>query len=474
MSNQGAALLAEVTAHPLDDAVRLVYADWLEDDSQPERAEAIRLGVQRRSLDDLDPLAWLIDSRARQLQQRHREEWQAGLPKLKEVHFFLGSEGFVDRVGVYEPESLLQHEETIFGAAPITRLDFHVADSAAMTILAGCRHLDRLRTLGIAGVGSPATFDLLPLAQCPGLAGLRHLDLNSCILEDEFLLTLPACPPWPGLESLNLYRNCFGLPGLRALAAAPLLSTLRSLDLQQAVGSREGFEELARSPHLGHLRRLDVTACGLPTRSLGVLTERDWPCLEVLNLSTNNLDPGGLRALVNAPGLARLRELNLGGTPGLADEGAEALAEGTQLSGLRSLLFGSCCIGQWGLTALGQAPWLGNLTRLELADQEVKRHGVDVLVNAPLDNLRWLCLFYSDLDDTAVRRLLTAPWIARLTHLELQNNKIGADGARALAESPDLDNLVSLDVQRNQIPPGAADALRLRFGDRVVVKRPGE
>src|SRR5438105_2121260 len=107
MSTQGDVLLGEVIDHPLDDVVRLVYADWLEEEGgQPERAEAIRLGVQRRSLDDLDPLAWIIDSRAWQLQQRHRKAWQAGLPKLKDVHFDLGTEGFVDRVYIFTPESL--------------------------------------------------------------------------------------------------------------------------------------------------------------------------------------------------------------------------------------------------------------------------------------------------------------------------------------------------------------------------------
>src|SRR4051812_22088202 len=111
MLTQGDALLAEMIAHPLDDAVRLVYADWLEESGdQPERAEAIRLGVQRRSLDDLDPLAWVIDSRARQLRTRHEKEWLAGLPELKDVHFSLGTEGFVDEVYIHGAPRLREHE----------------------------------------------------------------------------------------------------------------------------------------------------------------------------------------------------------------------------------------------------------------------------------------------------------------------------------------------------------------------------
>ena len=38
-----AGFLADIAAHPEDDAPRLIFADWLEDHGQPERAELIRL-----------------------------------------------------------------------------------------------------------------------------------------------------------------------------------------------------------------------------------------------------------------------------------------------------------------------------------------------------------------------------------------------------------------------------------------------
>ena len=39
------ALLAAVLANPADDLPRLVYADWLEENGEPERAELIRHAV---------------------------------------------------------------------------------------------------------------------------------------------------------------------------------------------------------------------------------------------------------------------------------------------------------------------------------------------------------------------------------------------------------------------------------------------
>lgn len=46
-----AALLAAILADPADDTARLVYADWLEENDQPERAEFIRVQVELARLE---------------------------------------------------------------------------------------------------------------------------------------------------------------------------------------------------------------------------------------------------------------------------------------------------------------------------------------------------------------------------------------------------------------------------------------
>lgn len=50
--NQGESLLQAIFEHPADDAVRLVYADWLEENGDCERAEFIRVQVELARLDD--------------------------------------------------------------------------------------------------------------------------------------------------------------------------------------------------------------------------------------------------------------------------------------------------------------------------------------------------------------------------------------------------------------------------------------
>ena len=78
--------LRAIEAEPEDDAVRLVFADWLEENGNAERARFIRLQCEHHRLQEGDsPRA---ESRRRHelgqeidaLLKRHREAWTAGLP----------------------------------------------------------------------------------------------------------------------------------------------------------------------------------------------------------------------------------------------------------------------------------------------------------------------------------------------------------------------------------------------------------
>ena len=62
--------LADIIAHPEDDALRLIYADWLEDHGQPEWAEFIRVQVE---LDPDDRDNRRTQERLNYLRQRERE-----------------------------------------------------------------------------------------------------------------------------------------------------------------------------------------------------------------------------------------------------------------------------------------------------------------------------------------------------------------------------------------------------------------
>src|SRR5687767_4232018 len=83
MTSDEQALLDEIAARPGDDAPRLVYADWLDDHGEPDRAELIRLQCRMADMDHLgnewqrlEPLR----ERAEALLRKHRRRWLEVLP----------------------------------------------------------------------------------------------------------------------------------------------------------------------------------------------------------------------------------------------------------------------------------------------------------------------------------------------------------------------------------------------------------
>ncbi|MCE9562679.1 MAG: TIGR02996 domain-containing protein [Planctomycetes bacterium] len=69
------ALLSAIWEHPHEDTPRLVYADWLQENGQPERAEFIRVQIDASLRSARDPMALKGAQRARELLDAHKEAW---------------------------------------------------------------------------------------------------------------------------------------------------------------------------------------------------------------------------------------------------------------------------------------------------------------------------------------------------------------------------------------------------------------
>lgn len=67
------AFLRDVIEHPDDDAVRLIYADWLEERGGL-RGEFIRLQIESEHLQEDDPRRPELEDRVFALEQRRGEE----------------------------------------------------------------------------------------------------------------------------------------------------------------------------------------------------------------------------------------------------------------------------------------------------------------------------------------------------------------------------------------------------------------
>jgi len=94
-----ASFLETIRQHPNDDAPRLVYADWLEEQDDP-RGEFIRVQIQLANLDpDDDEARWDLELRQQRLLRQHGFLWvfEPFNPARRWPQF---RRGFVERVEI--------------------------------------------------------------------------------------------------------------------------------------------------------------------------------------------------------------------------------------------------------------------------------------------------------------------------------------------------------------------------------------
>ena len=312
------------------------------------------------------------------------------------------------------------------------------------------------------------------LTECPALAGLRELELMYEFDPDDPLGPVVRSPPFPSLRSLDLSGCAFEARGVRRLAVAPLLSTLHALDLSYCDVGTRALSDLLQAPHLTGLRRLLVRGCDVETADVRALVAYPWRALEWLDLSDNDLGPVAGELLGASAHAVRLRYLDVSKNLTFGDRGVKALARSPRFGSLRALRLYQCGLTPAGLAALAGAGWLANLTWLGAAANYIGVRGIKALAAAPLHGLGKLEMGKAALTVRDVRELVRCPWLAGLSHLELDNNNITDAGALALAEALDPGRIAYLYLAGNRIQEKGKRRLRRRFGERVQWRQPWE
>jgi uncharacterized protein (TIGR02996 family) len=143
------ALLAAVCANPDDDTPRLVFADWLEENGEPERAEFIRLQCELAGGLPPGPERSALVSRSHKLLREHESQWRAGLFEIEPMawQWDLFERGFVESLLVYDADRFSRFASRLFASSPILTLTFFaIKDPGA---LADIPALSRVRHLSI-------------------------------------------------------------------------------------------------------------------------------------------------------------------------------------------------------------------------------------------------------------------------------------------------------------------------------------
>lgn len=398
--------LDAVFARYHDDGPRLVYADYLEDAGDPERAELVRVQLAlARMADDHPRRPELIDREA-ELIAAHRPRWTAHLRDLPIGGNF--RRGVLDSVSV-DAAALLERGDELFRRVPI-------------------RHL-RLQDAA----------ELMPkLARCPLLAAVRELDLCANDLGNDGVNLLARSAYLKNLEALHLGLNGIGDAGVAALARSsglPALTSLALNDNEQVAA--DGVKALAESPFFAGLTALDV--------------------------SGNDVTDAGVRAVVGSRSLTRLHTLRLKGNP-IGDAGAAMLARSPLLAHLLArsprLELRKCGIGPAGAAALVASPSVGRCVTLDLSENYLGHPGFAAVVASPLlGNLRALKVARNQIPDAAVfgLREVLPGFLARLRLLDLSDNRLTNSGIGVLRTARG-DRPLNLEVSGNVQTPIGGEA----------------
>jgi uncharacterized protein (TIGR02996 family) len=374
-ASPGDALHQAVLEQPDDLALRLIYADWLEEQDDP-RGEFIRVQCRLAELPDWAPRQALLE-RERQLLGGHQERWLGVLPGLAEGWEF--RRGFVEQVRLpawaliergaelfrevpvrgltllaYPEPALLDRLAECDALARITELSWPEGAGTGFVDLIARRHLERLASLSLA-YSRTGEDEVRPLLRSDGVPNLRVLDLSQTYVPFRVVMEVLQSAWWERLnglymdrghyrtpqplrslrfdpqrserKELSLVGNEIGLDGVRLLTVMAQLASLRHLDLSRNRLPPAAAQAIAASPHLQGLTCLYlghnyIGSAGVRALAAAPLADK----LEALDLRDNGIDETGVDALVAAKGLQRLQRLDLSGNV-LPEAAKEALRE---------------------------------------------------------------------------------------------------------------------------------------------------
>jgi uncharacterized protein (TIGR02996 family) len=447
--------LQTIIQNPEDDAPRLVYADWLEEHGDADRAEFIRVQCELAKLDESDPQHLSLFERSSELHQAHRMKWAEPLNKLAKWLFF--ERGFVNRIGICA-QTLLENAEAIFRSAPIQGIGL-LGSAGFIEELTNCHYLTQITELDVhadrysldvaRGELHPiGDRGLAALAKCPYLGRVRKLDLRDAGSTVHGIRLLTTSLHLASLEHLDLSSNDVGALGLAALTASPCLSGLTALELVSTGMDDRTLRDLASS------------------RLLAGLTE--------LSVGFDRIGSRGLRALLSSPQVAGLTKLRLSftpkrwrGGPSLGDVGA-MLAASSFLGRLRTLDLRGTDIEDAGLEAILNSACSHALTELQLSENGITPVGTRALASwLHLSQLTKVDLSNNPIGDDGLEAILHSRHLGRPNALMLAYVGITDRGAEALAACANLDRLTVLFLFGNTIGNRGREALLARFGKRV-------
>ena len=317
------ALLSAIVANPDDDLPRLVFADWLEENGEPERAEFIRVECLHARTDRESPDYLPLLRRSSRLLTAHSDRWFGEIQNEQLAQVVITERGFVDRI-VIVADRFAAHGDFIRGQAPL------------------------LKELHIRAAG-----DWREFFHSANLAGLRALSFEDGVFTSEAAAALASSRHVWSLVELDLNRQPLGLYGAVEIASARL-PQLEKLSVGECGLGHDGVQALLEGPYQ-NLRELDLSENGLTDSACESITAAgQFSRIERLALCENHITGAGISALASSPHLDQLQSLNLYLNP-IGPAGGRAIAASRYWGKLKELNVIGCGVG---VAAANELRWV--------------------------------------------------------------------------------------------------------------------
>jgi len=247
MISDGEALLHAICEQPWENTPRLIYADWLEENGQPERAEFIRLQIELESIPQDKRFDTPQYDRAeslrlkytrpeimvgRELAAQPTHPWSAGLPTRRGVAWHERyTRGFLSAVTFSSLKAIRDHGAAVMMASPVDDVTvIHIQGRGEVEELLALPWITRLTALHLSGSVGAIGAELI--AQRGALKRLEYLDLANSQTADGGLRAIASSIGFPNLKRLGLRGNAPGVTvvGLHALLNSLTLDRLKAVD----------------------------------------------------------------------------------------------------------------------------------------------------------------------------------------------------------------------------------------------------
>ena len=273
----------QIIEEPESDEARLIFADWLEEQGDFNRAEFIRVQCSVEHVPFWKPEWSELKAREKELWQANQQQWTEGI-NLKTINYRF-RRGFVDRV-------ILSRGMTINSVKKMVEL-FPTIQSL------------KLKTQK----------DLEQFGTLPWFGRLRQLNLACTGIKQPELEKVITKSNLQQLTSLNLHANTIGGSGASMIMDVDVMPNLKKLSLSStALNSSRVAKRIFNSPKFRQLDWLDIAGNWTMDAASGinsVFDKQPSSNLEFLEMGWGTSAAGSLQPFIRSEAFKTIKHLNI-------------------------------------------------------------------------------------------------------------------------------------------------------------------